>query len=373
MKNRFGAETLGITNKVIEQDLHDIFNTLLDREKAIFQGQTILLTGCAGFLGFYFIHFFCYFADDFGIVSIIGLDNFKLGRPTWLDRLEVGSKGFLKVRGFDISKDRLMDLPGAEDASLVIHMASIASPTFYRQFPLDTIDANIWGLRALLDFYRGKRLKGLLFFSSSEIYGDPLPQFVPTLEEYRGNVSPTGPRACYDESKRFGETLCYVYSEQFGLPIAVVRPFNNYGPGMNLNDRRVPADFAKAVLNNEDISILSDGSPTRTFCYVADAVAGYLKALLYGKFEPFNIGIDRPEITITELAKFYVEAAGILFGYKGKVRYEAPVEKQYLIHNPMRRCPSIKKARQILGFNPTLEVKDGVPRFLEFLQIERAK
>src|SRR5690606_23053156 len=110
----------------------------------------------------------------------------------------------------------------------VIHAASIASPTYYRQFPVETIDANIWGLRRILDQARELDLRGLLFFSSSEIYGDPPPDQIPTNEEYRGNVSCTGPRACYDESKRFGETIAWVYAQQYGTPITIARPFNNY-------------------------------------------------------------------------------------------------------------------------------------------------
>ena len=124
-------------------------------------------------------------------------------------------------------------------------MASIASPMFYRKYPIETLDANIWGLRRLLDYYMEKEMKGFLFYSSSELYGDPAPEAVPTSEDYNGNVCATGPRACYDESKRFGETMCMLFAQQYGMPIGVVRPFNNYGPGMKINDKRVPADFAK--------------------------------------------------------------------------------------------------------------------------------
>jgi nucleoside-diphosphate-sugar epimerase len=192
-----------------------------------------------------------------------------------------------------------------------VHGASIASPTFYRKYPVETLDANIWGLRHILDLYRGRdTLKGLLFFSSSEIYGDPDPSAIPTPETYRGNVSCHGPRACYDESKRFGETMAWVYAQQFGMPITVARPFNNYGPGMRLGDKRLPADFALAVTEGRDLVILSDGTPTRTFCYVADAVAGYLLCLLHGSYDYFNIGIDKPEIMVRELAEIYRKAAG---------------------------------------------------------------
>jgi UDP-glucuronate decarboxylase len=247
-------------------------------------------------------------------------------------------------------------------------MASIASPTFYRMYPLQTIDANIWGLRRLLDLYVNTDLKGLLFFSSSEIYGDPPAEHIPTGEEYRGNVSCVGPRACYDESKRFGETMCYVYASKHSMPIGVARPFNNYGPGMKLEDKRVPADFAKAVVEGRNISILSDGMPKRTFCYVSDAITGYLKILLHGRYDYFNIGIDRPEVSVGDLAEIYVDAARDVLGYDGKIIYERSKEKDYLTNNPARRCPDISKARKILGYNPSIEVSEGVRRFLEYLK-----
>jgi UDP-glucuronate decarboxylase len=250
-------------------------------------------------------------------------------------------------------------------------MASIASPTFYRKYPLVTLDANIWGLRNLLDTYRDTRLKGLLFFSSSEIYGNPAPEAIPTNEEYRGNVSCTGPRACYDEAKRFGETLCWVFANTFGTPVRVVRPFNNYGPGMALADRRAPADFAQCVLNGQDIVILSSGTPTRTFCYVADAVAGYFKALLHDQFEAFNIGIERPESSVRQLAEHFRQAGEKLTGYQGKVIFQASTEKDYLTHNPERRCPDITRARTKLNYQPSIYVEAGVERFLKFLWHEQ--
>ena len=283
------------SNPVVTEDMRHIRSQV--PEAARFDGATVLVTGAAGFLGFYISHFFCHLADH-GIrpKSILLLDKFVLGRPAWIDQLAAAYPN-VTVHSFDIATDKLASVPGAAAADYVLHMASIASPTFYRKHPLITLDANIWGLRNLLDAYRDTKLKGLLFFSSSEIYGDPAPVAIPTNEEYRGNVSCTGPRACYDEAKRFGETLCWVFANTFGTPVRVVRPFNNYGPGMALADRRAPADFAQCVLNGQNIVILSSGTPTRTFCYVADAVAGYFKALLHDQFEAFNIGIEKPEIT----------------------------------------------------------------------------
>ena len=276
----------------------------------------------------------------------------------------------LEIKTFDICKDDLNNINDIEDVDYILHMASIASPSFYRKYPIETLDANIWGLRRILDYYKEKKIKGLLMFSSSEVYGDPDSKNIPTKENYFGNVSSIGPRACYDEAKRFSETLCYLFSQKYEMPISMVRPFNNFGPGMSLEDKRVPADFAKAIKNAKDIKIFSDGTPTRTFCYISDAIVGYLKALTYKNFEIFNIGIDSPEISIAELAKIYAQKGKLIFKYKGKVRIENPPEKDYMTNNPNRRCPDISLAKKILKFNPQIKVDVGIERFLSFLKNE---
>jgi UDP-glucuronate decarboxylase len=148
----------------------------------------------------------------------------------------------------------------------------------------------------------------------------------------------------------------------------VVRPFNNYGPGLRLDDQRVSADFEKAVYFNEDIVILSDGAPTRTFCYIADAVVGYLKILLYGKYDFFNIGIESPELTMTELAELYKKVGTKMMDYTGDIRYEISEDKDYLTDNPKRRCPNIDKARKLLNYNPRIEIEEGIERTLLFLK-----
>jgi len=249
----------------------------------------------------------------------------------------------------------------------VIHAAGIASPAVYRRYPLETMDANINGLRALLDQARNDRLQGMLFFSSSEIYGDPPPDMIPTPETYRGNVSCTGPRACYDESKRYGETLVVTFANQFGVPVRTARPFNNYGPGMKINDGRVIADFARNVLAGENIALLSDGSPTRTFCYVADAVIGYYKVLVRGRpGEPYNIGSEAPEVSMSDLAARMVAIAAADFGYAGSVIQASSAESDYLVDNPGRRRPSIDKAREELGYQPQIDLDDGLRRTLRW-------
>lgn len=356
-----------LANNIINEDLTYILDSLSLEQKAKFKDTTILVTGCAGFLGFYFMKFFIHFAKELGIKKIIGLDNFMLRTPEWIKEIEEKNNAFVEIYKFDIIKDKIENIKSCKNIDFIVHMASIASPIFYRKYPIETLDANIWGLRNLLEFYKNKKIKGFLFFSSSEIYGDPTYDNIPTNEEYRGNTACIGPRACYDEAKRFGETICYLFSQKHNMPITIARPFNNYGPGMNINDKRVPADFAKAVLQNEDIKILSDGSPKRTFCYISDAISGYLKVLTYEKFEYFNIGIDSPEISIKELAEIYKENGKKLLNYTGKIILDKSSDKDYLTHNPNRRCPIITKAKKLILYNPQISINNGVSRFLSFL------
>jgi len=350
----------------LKSDISHTFSGLSQRERDALKDAVILITGACGFLGYYFLHFFKQKSKDLGIKKIIALDNFMLGKPAWLTPFH--DDPLFAVEQFNVISDSIANISYAKDADFIIHMASIASPMFYRKYPIETLDANIWGLRNLLDFYKEKEIKGFLFFSSSEIYGNPEKNFIPTGEEYCGYVSATGPRACYDESKRFGETMCMLFAKQYNLPIGVARPFNNYGPGMRLDDKRVPADFALAICEGRNIEILSDGSPTRTFCYIADAVSGYLKVLLHGKYDYFNIGMEKPEITIEELAEIYVKAGKDVFGYAGKVNYATSEDKHYLTDNPKRRCPDISKARSILAYNPIITVEDGIYRYLKHIK-----
>ena len=357
-------------NSIVKEDVDYIYNNV-GKNLEKFKNSNVFITGCCGFLGYYFLHFFNTFKDVLGIKSIVAVDNFQSGKPEWIE--DIAKNGNIDFQVFDIIDGDIEKLVLDKSNSFVIHMASIASPVFYRKFPIKTIEANIWGLKRLLDLYKNETLRGFLFFSSSEIYGDPDSAHIPTGEDFRGYVNTIGPRACYDESKRFGETICYEYAKEYNLPITLCRPFNNYGPGMKLGDKRVPADFAKAVINNEDIVILSDGKPTRTFCYIADAITGYLKVLLHGTFDVFNIGIDKPEISILELANIYAEKGRKLFNYTGKVIYQKSEEKNYLTDNPNRRCPIIEKARTILDYKPSIYVEDGVERFLKYINEEGLK
>ena len=356
-------------NSILEEDLKNINKDLYNRD--LFKNSVILVTGCAGFLGYYFMNYFLKYSKELEIKKVIGLDTFLLDKANWLSELAKKFPETLTLKSFDISKDDISKLENINKVNYVVHAASVASPTFYRKYPLETIDANIWGLRNLLDFFNSKTnlLSGFLFFSSSEIYGDPDPDCIPTNEEYRGLVSCHGPRACYDESKRFGETICWVYGKKYNMPITVARPFNNYGPGMRINDNRLPADFALCVLEQRDIVILSDGSPTRTFCYISDAITGYLLALLHGKYDYFNIGTEKPEISVKDFALLFKSVAKDVVNYKGKVIYSESKDLEYMTDNPNRRSPQITKAKTILGYSPKVSIKEGIKRYLKFLKI----
>ncbi|KAB3539667.1 NAD-dependent epimerase/dehydratase family protein [Alkaliphilus pronyensis] len=354
---------MSLIPEVSKKDMEFIYNGLSCSDKEKFKDSIILVTGFAGSLGYTLLHFFHLYGDKLGIKKVYGIDNYKFGKPKWIERIK--NNPVFDLKELDIVN---CDLHFAKDSNIIFHMASLASPVFYRLHPIETMDADVIGLRRLLDLYKNKGLKGFLFYSSSEIYGDPDPKEIPTNENYWGNVNTCGPRACYDESKRFGETLCYNFAKQYHMPITIVRPFNNYGPGMRINDQRVVADFAKAIINNEDIVIYSDGRPTRTFDYIPDATIGYLKCATYGGYDVFNIGSDRDEISILQLAELYKTIGKEIFDYSGSIIFKTHWDNHYLTDNPKRRCPDITKARSLLKYNPQIHIADGIERYLLYLK-----
>lgn len=340
---------------LVLKDAKEIIERLGEKNNR-FDGKTVLLTGAAGFLGMQFVHFFDEL-NNFNILSnpvrLFALDNFIRGTPSWIEACQ--KRKHIDLICGDIIQP--FELKGPFD--FIIHAASIASPIYYRRNPIQTMDANVMGLRRLLDFAVEHPPESMIFFSSSEVYGDPPPQYIPTPETYNGNVSCIGPRACYDESKRFGETLCVNFQQVHGLPVKIVRPFNNYGPGLKITDRRVIPDFFRDVLADRDIVIHSDGTPTRTFCYISDAMTGYLLALFSDEEgETFNIGNDKPEISIKDVAQMVIDVSGKSL----KVVYQPSADPGYLKDNPQRRCPDISKARRVLGYEPLVSLEEGLSR-----------
>jgi UDP-glucuronate decarboxylase len=352
--------------RVVAHDLDYMCDALQDQLPRL-AGKNVLITGGAGFLGYYLVQLALHWNQRSGgrPLRVTVFDSYARGMPAWLEALR-GDPALTLVR-HDMTDPLPVDVG---EFHYIFHAASIASPTYYRQHPIETMDANVNGLRALLEYARRQQrrdqpVEGFLFFSSSEIYGDPTSEHVPTPETYRGNVSCTGPRACYDEAKRYGETLCVNFAEHVGIPVTVARPFNNYGPGLKITDRRVLADFARDVLAGRDIVMFSDGSPRRTFCYVADAVIGYYKVLVNGRpGEAYNIGVEEPEISIRDLAELVVAEARELLDYRGRVVQRPVPDGTYLVDNPTRRCPVIAKARTELGYNPAVSLREGLRRSL---------
>jgi len=351
--------------EVVETDLEYICQNLA-AELSTMAGKELLIVGGAGFLGYYLVQSILHANRTRRAnppVRVTVYDNYSRGVPSWLT--DLSSDPNLTLVRHDITDPLPKDI---RDFAWIVHGGSIASPTYYRQHPIETMDANVNGVRTLLEYARrqgerGKPMDGFLFFSSSEIYGDPTPDAIPTPETYRGNVSCTGPRACYDESKRYGETLCVNFARQHGVPAKSARPFNNIGPGLKISDRRVLPDFARDVLAGRDIVMLSDGGPKRTFCYVAEAVIGYYKILVRGHAgEAYNIGVESPEISVAELADRIAALGRELAGYRGSVVRKPSADGEYLVDNPARRCPLIAKAREHLGFDPKIGLDDALRR-----------
>ena len=241
--------------QVVTADL-DYICGRLKTEFGAMEGKRLLISGGAGFLGYYLIQAVLHWnrsRNNGAPIRLTVCDNYIRGIPEWLTSLSTDPALTL------LKHDITLPLPNEiGDLDFIIHAASIASPTYYRKRPIETMDANVNGLRLLLDRFReqqgaGRPVSGFLFFSTSEMYGDPPPDQIPTPETYRGNVSCTGPRACYDESKRYGETLCVNFANQFGLRVMMARPFNNYGPGLKITDRRVIPDFARDMFAGKDL------------------------------------------------------------------------------------------------------------------------
>jgi len=350
-------------NKHLLRNASEVIQNL-DEANRRFAGKRVLLTGAAGFLGSQFMHFFAALNDSNRLSKpcrVIALDNLMRGLPDWLSSFK--NRPDFQIASRDVI--RAGKLPAAD---FIIHAASIASPVYYRKHPIETMDANVIGLRNLLEQAMAQPVESFLFFSSSEVYGDPDAASIPTPETYRGNVSCTGPRACYDESKRYGETLCVNFHEVHQVPVKIVRPFNNYGPGLKITDRRVLPDFFRDVLAGRDITLLSDGRATRTFCYISDAITGYLLALLSRhNGESFNIGSDAPEISMSDLAQMVIDVSGCSL----KVVRRKSDDVRYLADNPQRRCPCLKKSRAMLGYKPRIELRLGLEQIWAYYHDHR--
>jgi len=336
-------------------DIQEIADTLGPEAQA-FAGKTILLTGGRGFLGRYFTEVFVrlneFVLDD--PCNVIVLDNLITAGE---EGANMGERANVTFMDHDVIKP----IEWNETVHFIVHAAGIASPFYYRKYPLETLEVAITGTRNMLELAK-KHGARFTFFSSSEIYGDPDAKHVPTPESYRGNVAAQGPRACYDESKRVGETLCYIFHENSGLATNTIRPFNVFGPGMQEKDYRVMPNFANRIKGGHPLNVYGSGGQTRTFCYITDAMNGFLRVIAKGvPGEAYNIGNPKPEISMLDLVKTMEKVHGEKLDVN---TIEYP--DSYPADEPLRRCPDIRKARLQIGFEPQVALEDGLKRFLSW-------
>ncbi|HEY0972767.1 MAG TPA: UDP-glucuronic acid decarboxylase family protein [Gemmatimonadales bacterium] len=296
----------------------------------------VLITGAAGFLGSHLTDRFIAEGHE-----VVGLDNFITGNPDNLAHL-TGNPRFSFVR-HNISEYTYV--AGALDG--VLHFASPASPVDYLEHPIPTLKVGALGTHNALGLAKAK---GARFFlaSTSEVYGDPLVH--PQPESYWGNVNPIGPRGVYDEAKRFAEAMTMAYHRYHGLDTRIVRIFNTYGPRMRPNDGRVVSNFIMQALRGEPLTVYGDGSQTRSFCYVEDEVDGIYRLFMNGDSEPTNIG-NPVEYTVRELAEIVLEVTG-----STSVIESRPLPAD----DPKVRRPDITRAREQLGWEPRVAVREGV-------------
>lgn len=316
------------------------------------EGKRILITGGSGFLGSWFIAVFQRLNEKFSQpVEVLNIDSFIATDQE--NYITTTTDPLIKFERGDISKINL-DM-GRFD--YIIHAAGIASPRFYRKHPIETIEGMAFGLLRLLGKSVEWQPEGVLNFSSSEIYGNPHIDKVPMREDYNGNVSCLGPRSCYDESKRMGEAMCVAYHKIHEIKVNWVRPFNVYGPGMRVSDDRVVPKFIFQGLRGDPFTVHLPGKQTRTFCYITDAMVGFLKVLLHDKKgEVFNIGNSRPELKISTLADII---NGELFENKIAIK-KIEMPEEYPADQAQRRCPDIGKAKKELGYEPEIGLEYGL-------------
>src|SRR4051794_25135288 len=307
---------------------------------------TCLVTGGAGFLGSPLCEELLRRGN-----RVICVDNLETGSLRNIEHIRVPEFVFLPV---DIVEPYFVD----ERVDVVYHAASPASPIDYLRLPLHTLKVGSHGTHHSLGLAKAHRARFLLF-STSEVYGDP--QVHPQPEHYWGHVNPIGPRGVYDEAKRYAEALTMAYHRQQGVDTSIVRIFNTFGPRMRPNDGRAIPTFLRQALTGKPITVFGDGSQTRSFCYVDDLIRGFVSLAESDVHLPVNLGNPK-EMTLLDLAEAVIDVAGA----RSEIVYVAlPVD------DPQVRQPDITRAKQLLGWEPEVELRDGLQRTVEQAGVER--
>ncbi len=307
----------------------------------------ILVTGGAGFLG----SNLCKRLLEDEKNNVICIDNFSSGKRENIEEL-------INNERFELINHDIIDYIDIK-VNQIYNAACEASPKFYQQNHLKTFDACVFGTRNLLELAKKYNAK-LLQFSTSEIYGNPIEH--PQNEKYRGNVNTMGVRSCYDEGKRAAETLCFIYNKEYNVRTKVVRIFNTYGPNMREDDGRVISNFINKAIRNEDLEVYGDGMQTRSLCYVDDLLDGIIKMMNTDDdfVGPINLGNDQ-EITVNELANKVIE----LTNSNSKITYK-PLPQD----DPVKRRPDLRLAKEVLSYNPSVLIDDGLRNMIEYYKKE---
>jgi dTDP-glucose 4,6-dehydratase len=304
----------------------------------------IVVTGAAGFLGSHLSDRLLAEGHE-----VVALDNLVTGHERNIAHL-AGNRRFRFVH-HDVTEYIYLD--GPVDA--ILHFASPASPIDYLQIPIQTLKVGALGTHKALGLARAKKARFLLA-STSEVYGDPLVH--PQPETYWGNVNPVGPRGCYDEAKRFAEAMTIAYRNFHGVDTRIVRIFNTYGPRMRPNDGRIVPSLIGQALKDEPLTVFGDGSQTRSFCYVSDLIDGIYRLLQSAEKDPVNIG-NPAELSVMQFAETIKRLTGTA----------APiVHKPLPVDDPKQRRPDITRARALLGWEPRVELHDGLKQTIEYFR-----
>jgi UDP-glucuronate decarboxylase len=307
--------------------------------------KTILITGCAGFIG---VNLTKRLLIDPSIGKIIGIDNLCVSK---YPPEELIQNQKFRFHQWDIVKN-FEEIDRAficENIDEIYHLASIASPVRYRLFPIDTLNVNVFGTRNMLEFAKRHNAK-ILLTSTSEVYGEPLVH--PQPESYYGNVNTVGERSCYDESKRCAETYMYEYAK-LGVDAKIVRIFNTYGPHMDIEDGRIIPSLLQSVIEEKELVVNGDGSQSRSYCYIDDMLDGLIQMMESSEKGPINLGNPYTECSVNELIR--------IIGKEVKVIY---VDRRE--NDPLKRRPDINEAIHKLEFNPKIGLKEGLKKTLEF-------
>ena len=310
----------------------------------------ILISGAAGFLGSHLTDLLLGQGHD-----VVGVDNFITGKPENIAHL----KGKPKYTFVTADVTEKLDLTGPVDR--IYHMASPASPIGYVKHQVATMKVNSQGTWNLLELAEARGAR-FLMASTSECYGDPLVN--PQKEEYWGNVNPIGLRSMYDEAKRFSEACTMAYHRERKVDTRIIRIFNTYGPRMDPYDGRVVISFIRQALNDEPVTIFGEGKQTRSLCYVSDLVRGINATMESDFHEPINLG-NPDEVTILEIAR---EIMGLIPGTRSQV-----VHMPMPPDDPKKRCPDITRAKQVLGWTPTVPRREGLMKMIEFYRDQLLK